>query len=141
MPRPRRCRRVGLIPKVNYFKPVGVPMKILEEVTLTIDEFEAVRLKDFLGKEQKEAAEEMNISQPTLHRLLVSARKKISESIIKGKALKIEGGNYSFSKQHDSGVQKLCICLDCGFKHSVERGKPCNEQLCPKCGSLIKRVR
>lgn len=74
-------------------------MKDLEEVVLTVDEFEAVRLKDLLGFEQEEAAKEMNISQPTFHRLVQSARKKIADAILNGKALKIEGGNYRIYKR------------------------------------------
>ena len=68
----------------------------LEESILTIDEYEAVRLKDLLSLEQEEAAKRMNISRPTFQRLIVSARKKMADAIINGKAIKIEGGNYRF---------------------------------------------
>ncbi|MDH7517809.1 MAG: DUF134 domain-containing protein [Candidatus Thermoplasmatota archaeon] len=94
MPRPRRCRRVGFSPNVTYFKPAGVPLIDLESSVLSVDEFEAIRLKDLEGLEQEEAAQMMNISQPTFHRLLLTARKKIADAIVKGKAIKIEGGNY-----------------------------------------------
>jgi len=94
MPRPRRCRRVWLEPSVTYFKPAGIPVRELEEVVLTVDEFEAIRLKDLEGLEQEEASKKMNISQPTFFRLLDSARKKIADAIINGKAIKIEGGKY-----------------------------------------------
>lgn len=85
-------------PGVTYFKPAGIRMVDLEETNLTVDELEAIRLKDFLNLEQTEAAEKMNISQPTLHRLLQSARKKIADSLVNGKAIKIEGGNYKLAK-------------------------------------------
>lgn len=94
MPRPRLCRRVGVEPGVTYFKPAGIPIKELEEVVLTVDEFEAIRLKDLEGLEQEAAAKKMNISQPTFFRLLDSARKKIADAIVNGKAIKIEGGKY-----------------------------------------------
>lgn len=94
MPRPQRCRRVGVNPDINFFKPAGVRMFELEHSVLTVDEFEAVRLKDFLGHRQEEAAHKMNISQPTFHRLILSARKKLSDAIVNGKAIKIEGGNW-----------------------------------------------
>lgn len=55
MPRPRRCRWIWFKPKVNYFRP-DISNKVIEEIQLTIDEFEAIRLKDFLGFEQEEAA-------------------------------------------------------------------------------------
>jgi predicted DNA-binding protein (UPF0251 family) len=96
MPRPVKFRQVGFEPNVNYFKPVGVPMATLEEVVLTVEEFEAVRLKDVEGLEQVEAAERMGISQPTFNRLLNSARSKIADAIVSGKAIRIEGGNYQF---------------------------------------------
>jgi len=96
MPRPRRCRRVRGQPDFNYFKPAGVRGKDLQEITLTVDEFEAVRLKDYRELDQEECAKQMDISQPTFHRLIISARKRIAESIVNGRALKIEGGHYEF---------------------------------------------
>lgn len=94
MPRPCRRRRVGGNPNSNYFKPAGIRIIELQEVVLAMDEFEALRLKDFQDLDQDTAAEKMNISQPTFHRILLSARKKVSDAIINGKAIKIEGKNY-----------------------------------------------
>jgi len=94
MVRPRLCRRILAEPNVTYFKPQGIPMRELEEVVLSVEEFEAVRLKDLEGLEQEECARKMKISQPTFHRLVLSARKKIAEAIVKGKAIQIQGGNY-----------------------------------------------
>ena len=94
MVRPRLCRRILAEPNVTYFKPRGIPLMQLEEVILSVEEFEAVRLKDLEGLEQGVCAKKMNISQPTFHRLVISARKKIADAIINGKAIKIEGGNY-----------------------------------------------
>jgi uncharacterized protein len=98
MARPRLCRRVCFEPNVVYFKPAGIPMHELKEVKLQIDELEAIRLKDCQGLEQEECAKRMNISQPTFHRLILSARKKIADTILHGKALKIEGGNVEIIK-------------------------------------------
>ena len=81
MPRPKRCRWVGFNPDITYFKPSGIKKMDLEESILTVDEFEAIRLKDLLGRDQIEAAKSMNISQPTFHRLVLSARKKIADAI------------------------------------------------------------
>lgn len=67
----------------------------LDEVVLGHDELEAIRLKNLLGLSQEEAATQMNISQPTLHRLLSSAYEKVTDAIVNGKALRIEGGNIS----------------------------------------------
>jgi uncharacterized protein len=99
MPRPRRCRRIWFEPNVTYFKPAGVRMKDLEESILRVDEFEAVRLKDLEGLSEDNAAKKMNISQPTFNRLVTSARKKISDAIVKGKAIKIFGGYYKLSRK------------------------------------------
>jgi predicted DNA-binding protein (UPF0251 family) len=90
MVRPRLCRRIFSNPDVTYFKPRGIPMNNLAEIILRMDEYEAVKLKDLEGLEQEECAKRMNISQPTFHRLVVSARKKISDAIINGKAIKVE---------------------------------------------------
>jgi predicted DNA-binding protein (UPF0251 family) len=99
MPRPRHCRRVCFEPGITYFKPAGVPMIDLEEINLTVDEFEAIRLKDVDGLEQEQSAQRMNISQPTFHRLYLEARRKIADVIVNGKALKIEGGTYEINPQ------------------------------------------
>ena len=90
MPRPFITRRVGFQPEVTYFKPTGVRMIELNQIVLAVDEFEAIRLKDFEKIEQVEAAKKMNISQPTFNRLLKSARKKIADAMVNGKAIRIE---------------------------------------------------
>ena len=92
MPRPRHCRRVAQLPQTNYYKPRGIPLSVLEEVTLTVDEFEAIRLTDLEGLYQADAAEKMNISRQTLGRILESAHKKIADALVHGKALLIKGG-------------------------------------------------
>jgi len=90
MTRPRMCRRLRFRPKTRYFKPQGIPMFDLEEVVLTKEEVESIKLKDFDNLEQTAAAQKMNTSQSTFQRILSSARKKVAEAIIEGKALKIE---------------------------------------------------
>lgn len=89
MPRPRLCRKIFFNPNVRYFKPQGVPMRFLDEIELSLEEMEAIRLKDKEGLEQTEAAERMNTSQSTFQRILSSARNKITVALIEGKALKI----------------------------------------------------
>lgn len=92
MPRPRHFRHVAQLPQTNYYKPREVPLSVLEEVTLTVDEFEAIRLADLEGLYQADAAEKMNISRQTLGRILESAHKKIADALVHGKALLIKGG-------------------------------------------------
>lgn len=90
MPRPCKQRRVRGRPNSSYFKPAGVRISELDESLLKADEFEALRLKDVLNLDQNSCAEKMEVSQPTFHRLLSSARKKIADAIVNGKAIKIE---------------------------------------------------
>ena len=98
MPRPRKCRRVGCLPGVNYFKPIGIPMKNLQEVRLTVEELEALRLKEIEGLDQQKSAVKMGVSRPTFQRILATARSKTAEALITGKALRIDGGNYAVNE-------------------------------------------
>ena len=100
MPRPVKCRRVNFLPEVKYYKPAGVPIRNVEEVCLSIEEVEAIRLKDLEGLEQDERAEMMNISRPTFHRVLNSAHHKIAEALFGGKAIRIGGGNFEIPPCH-----------------------------------------
>ena len=95
--RPPRCRRIGFMPEATYFKPAGIPLDILEEISLTIEEAEAIRLKDLEGLEQEECAGKMDISRTTFQRLLGSARHKIAEALLNGKAIRIGGGNFKMA--------------------------------------------
>jgi len=96
MPGRRRCRRVGRQPAFTAFSPAETSNAVPEEAVLSVDEFEAVRLKDLEGLDQSECAELMEISQPTFHRLVVMARRKIADALTYGKTIKIEGGHYRF---------------------------------------------
>ena len=87
--RPIKPRKICFNPDVIYFKPRGIPLKGLEEVELNIDEIEALRLCDLNGLEQIETAKKMNVSRSTIQRTISSARKKIADAIINGKAIKI----------------------------------------------------
>jgi len=90
MTRPKIPRFLRFNPGVLYFKPRGIPLVELEEVVLMPDELEALKLYEIDSLDQTEAAEKMEISQPTFARILDQARKKIAEAIIKGKAIKIQ---------------------------------------------------
>jgi uncharacterized protein len=92
MPRPCRCRRIRCSPDTNYFKPRGIPLDMLEEVNLTLDELESVRLADWEGLYQEDAAKKMDISRQTFGNIIERAHKKIADVLLNSKALKIEGG-------------------------------------------------
>jgi len=85
------------LPEVTYFKPAGIPLKAVEEVRLSVEEAEAIRLKDLEGLEQEQGAEKMNISRPTFQRVLASARQKIADALLNGKAIRIEGGSFEMA--------------------------------------------
>ena len=89
MPRPENKRRTCLRPKSCYFKPQGIPMKDLEEIILYWDEMESLRLKNLKGMDQSAAAAQMHISQSTFQRIISRANKKVTEALVKGKALRI----------------------------------------------------
>lgn len=99
MPRPFKPRRISEMPRYTYFKPTGIPMPLLDEVVLTVDEVEALRLKDLEKLEQHDCAARMNVAQSTLQRILVSARQKVTQAIIEGKALRIHGGTYALEAE------------------------------------------
>jgi predicted DNA-binding protein (UPF0251 family) len=116
MPRPRKPRFVEFLPAVTYFKPAGVPMAVLDEICLGVDELEALRLKDLEGLEQEECAKRMNLAQSTFQRLLSSAREKLTRGIVEGKAIRIEGGNYRY-------VARRFLCPDCGTRWEAPAGR------------------
>lgn len=90
MARPVKCRNIVSQPKSYYFKPRGIPLCDLEESTLAADEFQALKYYDLDGKSQIEAAEAMGISRQTFGNIIASARRKIAEALVHGKALRIE---------------------------------------------------
>jgi len=92
VPRPYCCRRVAGQPAASIFKPIGIPVRMLDEVVMTLDEFEAVRLADLDGLYQESAAEQMGVSRPTFSRISASAHRKLADALVHGKALRIEGG-------------------------------------------------
>ncbi len=118
MGRRARCRWVGFAPAIQRFKPHGIPMSELEEIVLTVDELEALRLADLEGLYHDQCAEEMNISRQTFGRIIESARRKVAKALIENKALTVEGGEYKLVKN------KIFRCAEC--QHTWEL---------PKCGS------
>lgn len=104
--RPPKYRIVKQDPKISQFSPRGRPGRP-DETNLTMDEYEAIRLADSLGLEQKEAANSMRISQQTFSRIINKAHQKIADSLIKGKTIKIQGGIYIISSKDQSSLGKI----------------------------------
>lgn len=121
-----RKRRVNQPPNFQYFKPGGIPRRLLKSMTLTVDEYEAIRLADYQGLEHLQAAAEMAISRPTFTRLIEKARHKIAQAIVDGMELIVEGGNIEFANT-------LHRCRDCGEEQIL----PVREHItdCTECGS------
>jgi predicted DNA-binding protein (UPF0251 family) len=152
MPRPRMFRRVMSEPGVSYFKPAGARMRGLKDSVLTVDEFESIRLMDHEGLRQVEAAKKMKVSQPTFQRLYGSARKKIADALVNGKAIRIEGGSYRIYRRGGfmggrrrmggfaAGPSGECVCTKCGKKVSHQAGSPCYRMKCPECGGPMTRA-
>ncbi|MCJ7552865.1 MAG: DUF134 domain-containing protein [Ignavibacteriaceae bacterium] len=89
MARPKKRRRINCNPAAYYFKPRGIPMFELEEILLEDDELEAIRLADHQSLSHEDAAAKMKISRATFGRIVHSARKKIADGILNGKAIRI----------------------------------------------------
>jgi predicted DNA-binding protein (UPF0251 family) len=129
MTRPLKCRRVGFIPEVTYFKPAGIPLAALKEVRLSVEETEAIRLKDVEGLEQEQGAERMNISRPTFQRILMSARQKMADALLTGKAVRIEGGSFEMD------INRFKCLHGHEWEVSFETMISRPPQLCPTCST------
>lgn len=132
MARPTKWRKIDHIPTVSYFTPAGKCKAELPEIIMKLEELEAIRLKDLEKLGQEECSDRMEVSRPTFQRILLSAREKIADSLINGKIIRIEGGNYT---------RNICPikCLDCGKEwnesfEKVQHNKK-HENICPNCGS------
>ena len=122
MSRPQKNRRVCNPPKMTGFKPFGMPVCEIEQVTLKIEEYESIKLIDYDMHSQDEAAEMMNVSRPTFTRIYNRALKTIIKAFVEGKAILIKGGNYRFDKDWFrcnkcykliEGLQNHTKCKDC----------------------------
>lgn len=133
MARPTKWRKIENIPSIQYFVPSETDIAEIPENILKLEELEAIRLKDLEGLEQGECAEKMEVSRPTFQRILISAREKIADSLVNGKIIHIEGGNFT---------QNICPvkCTDCSkeWMESYENLEAIKNGTysCPSCGSL-----
>ena len=126
MTRPKCCRQIGAMPGKTCFQPEGAMSSSYEEVLLTLDEYEAIRLADLEGLYQEQAASRMNISRQTFGRIIEAARRKVADVLVNGKVLKIEGGSVSMK------AEKPARCPRCRRAFSPDCGKR-NEMSCPHC--------
>lgn len=126
MARPTKIRKVEFFPEDTHFIPIGKPKCEIEEVTLKLEELEAMRLKDIEALNQEECAQKMEVSRQTFQNIIDSARKKVAIALTNGNAIRISGGNYR---------SKLCKfkCLDCGEVYEINYEQ--DKYTCKSCGS------
>lgn len=115
MPRPRKWRRVCCLPESNKFGPLNAQIDEGHFVIMTVDEYETIRLIDLQGFTQEKCAKQMNIARTTVQGIYFDARKKLAESLVNGKVLRIEGGDYELC----DGIEKSCGCGGC-LRHRWE---------------------
>lgn len=126
MVRPIKIRKVESFPENNYFIPFGKSKCQLEEVTLKVEELEAMRLKDIEKLNQEDCAKKMEVSRQTFQNIIESAREKVALALTEGKAIKIAGGNYTTN---------MCKfkCMECGEIYSINYEN--DKYKCPNCSS------
>lgn len=117
MPRPKKWRKVCCLPESNRFGPLDSLMNTDKFVNMTVDEYETIRLIDLEGFTQERCANQMNIARTTVQGIYNNARKKIAESLVNGKVLRIEGGEYKLCDEYG----KSCGGGNCR-RHRCGRG-------------------
>jgi predicted DNA-binding protein (UPF0251 family) len=128
LPRPFKTRTISFLPPAAYFNPGKTPERQTGEVRIALDEWEALRLSDYLGLEQQECAGYMGLSQSSFQRILASARTKLACAIVEGLTVSIQGGNC-----HVSGRRR---CRQCGHEwESPTAPEPEARLQCPSCGT------
>jgi len=128
LPRPPKVRRVEFTPNVTLFKPAGIPLMELDEVSLAVDELEAIRLRQLEGLDQEACAQRMRVSRPTFQRILNAGLTKVAEALVEGKAIRVCGGTYRLAKRQ-------FWCRFCGNRFEVpfERAVSQEQIFCPDC--------
>lgn len=134
MPRPKKKRNIICDPDVSYFKPRGVPLRQLREVSLTVDEYEALRLADLLGLSHEAAGKHMGVSRATFGRIVQKARRSVADALVNGMAIRIEGGEY---RTADGEIVKL-VCDKCNTQWTSVAALSSKIE-CPACREEIQR--
>lgn len=129
MGRPPRRRFVACMPRAFAFKPVGIRACDLDQVVLGFDELEAMRLVDFEGLSQEQAAASLGVSRQTVGRVVEQARRTVTDALLHGKALLIDGGAFQVTGQ--------LFCGSCGRQWTLQAAGDISEDVgpsCPDCG-------
>ena len=159
-PRLKKNRIIQGIPIAQGYKPIGVPVRQTEVISIASDEFEALRLSDYEHLTQEDAAKQMGVSRPTFTRIYNAVRKKMAMAFVEGKSLSFERdenmessrgmglGRHNqihFNSKNDeceneqSNQVKKCECMGCSYVMNAKAGISCRQLTCPQCGSRMKR--
>ena len=103
MPRPRKWRRVCCLPEASLFGPLKREPQG-EDIVMSVEEYETIRLLDLEGLTQEEAADHMNVARTTVQRIYTDARKKVAAALFYGSILRIEGGDYKLYDEGECGA-------------------------------------
>lgn len=106
MARPVKPRRICELPQAGEFVPVSAPDA--EIVDLTLDEYETIRLIDYLGFAQEDCALQMNVARTTVQAIYDTARRKLADVLVHGKRLRIRGGCYALCPKAGTCCGKNC---------------------------------
>lgn len=121
MPRPVKFRRVRYIPDVTLYGPLGLDTRDMDIVVMTMEELESIRLMDIEGHDQAECADLMEVARSTFQRIYSEAKRKMADSIINGKILKIEGGNYTLE-------EGIVVCQEGGRRRRRHGHGHCDDE-------------
>lgn len=101
MARPRKLRKVCDLPETNQFGPINSCRRNIDTISMTVEEYETIRLIDLEGLTQEECAETMHVARATIQRIYIEARKKLANFLVNGNMLNIEGGNYKLCSERN----------------------------------------
>ena len=135
-PRPHRKRRIEAVPSITGMRPQGGGRRYRgsqEVVNLMLEEYEALRLCDYLGQNHETAAANMQVSRPTFTRICTSGRQKMARALVEGLEVVVGGGNVHM------GSNDRCVCPNCNTETDHQPGVPCKEHRCPQCGAPMVR--
>lgn len=108
MARPKKWRNVCCLPESRRFGPLDAPLNMKDRVTMTVDQYETIRLIDLEGFTQEECAIQMNIGRTTVQGIYFEARRKLAESLVDSRVLLIEGGEYRLCEGEGDGCGRGC---------------------------------
>lgn len=148
MPRPRKCRRVCSLPNDCGFHPLKT-MENNDSIQMTVEEYETIRLIDFLDYTQEDCAVQMEVARTTIQKLYTDARRKIADALVNQKSLIVGGGHFKLCSAMEkpcSIAEKSCCSASTPYpfaentSYTAKKQNDIKTQLCPgkKCHAVNK---